>query len=162
MLFEWANLYGRGRLVGVLPADLCGAELQGSDDNAGAAGHTEKRPAGAKVGRATPAAQPQRPDLLVITDRCGWSWCACPRASFLMGSDPARERKQRRRKAAERLRLPEFYIGKYPVTNESMRCTWSKRKGKLRLTLEGGRYQRGSRRSGGEMPSWHEARDILS
>jgi formylglycine-generating enzyme required for sulfatase activity len=67
-----------------------------------------------------PAAQPVASlDLLTIESPIRVEFVLVPAGEFLMGSDP---RVDKDASAAEqpqhRLYLPEFYIGKYPVTNE--------------------------------------------
>ena len=71
----------------------------------------------AVVYKAEPAPRPS--DLLTITSPIHLELVRVPAGEFLMGSDPKVDpRAYDNEKLQHRLILPEFYIGKYPVTNE--------------------------------------------
>ena len=56
-------------------------------------------------------------DLLILTDPIPLELVRVPAGEFLMGSDPAKDEGAfDDEKPQHRLSLPEFYIGKYPVT----------------------------------------------
>ena len=66
-----------------------------------------------------PALIQTTPDLLTLTDPIHLELVRVPAGEFLMGSDPARDKDaQDWEQPQHRLHLAEFYIGKYPVTNE--------------------------------------------
>jgi formylglycine-generating enzyme required for sulfatase activity len=67
-----------------------------------------------------PAAQPvPSPDLLTIESPAHLELVRVPAGEFLMGSDPKVDAQAYDDEQPQhRLTLPEFYIGKYPVTNE--------------------------------------------
>jgi formylglycine-generating enzyme required for sulfatase activity len=59
-----------------------------------------------------------RPDVLTITSPIHLELVRVPAGAFLMGSDPGKDEDAREDEQPQhRLDLPEFYIGKYPVTN---------------------------------------------
>jgi serine/threonine-protein kinase len=59
-----------------------------------------------------------RPDVLTITSPIHLELVRVPAGKFLMGSDPAKDEYAREDEQPQHmLDLPEFYIGKYPVTN---------------------------------------------
>ncbi len=84
-------------------------------------GEAQRRPAIQAEQPASPAqtvaAAP--PDLLIIDKPLRLELVRVPAGEFLMGSDPAKDKgAYDDEKPQHRLSLPEFYIGKYPVTNE--------------------------------------------
>jgi hypothetical protein len=67
-----------------------------------------------------PASQPvgPAPDLLSITAPIHLELVRVPAGEFLMGSDPRVDKEtEREERPQHKLFLPEFFIGKYPVTN---------------------------------------------
>ena len=67
---------------------------------------------------AQPAQSPS-PDRLTISTPMPLELVRVPAGEFLMGSDPAKDKGAfDEEKPQHQLFLPEFYIGKYPVTNE--------------------------------------------
>ena len=67
-----------------------------------------------------PTVQPvAAPDLLTLTTPIHIELVRVPAGEFLMGSDPKVDKDASSdEQPQQRLILPDFYIGKYPVTNE--------------------------------------------
>ena len=77
------------------------------------------QPAVPNVAPNAPRPVPTPPDLLTITTSIHLELVRVPAGEFLMGSDPkVYKDASADEKPQHRLYLPEFYIGKYPVTNE--------------------------------------------
>lgn len=71
------------------------------------------------VQRDMPPESSTSPDRLTITMPIQLELVRIPAGEFLMGSDPAKDKNAREDEQPQhRLYLSEFYIGKYPVTNE--------------------------------------------
>ncbi|HLF03376.1 MAG TPA: SUMF1/EgtB/PvdO family nonheme iron enzyme, partial [Anaerolineales bacterium] len=60
----------------------------------------------------------ERSDILIIEHPFHLELIRIPAGEFLMGSDPMKDKEARENEQPQhRLHLPEFYIGKYPITN---------------------------------------------
>jgi serine/threonine-protein kinase len=60
----------------------------------------------------------EQPDVLTITSPIHLELVRVPAGEFLMGSDPAKDKDARNREQPQHtIDLPEFAIGKYPITN---------------------------------------------
>ena len=88
-------------------------------------GQSRSRPSQVQAGASVKPAKPRRarceapPDLLIIDKPLRLELVRVPAGEFLMGSDPAKDKgAYDDEKPQHRLSLPEYYIGKYPVTNE--------------------------------------------
>ena len=76
-----------------------------------------------------------------------------------MGSDPAQDQgADDDEKPQHRLVLPEFYIGKYPVTNEQYALFVEQTKGAAPGHWQGGKIPTGKEKHPVVYVSWHEAR----
>jgi formylglycine-generating enzyme required for sulfatase activity len=68
--------------------------------------------------RSTPKPAPPKPDILTITRPIDLELVRIPAGEFLMGSDPSIDRLARDDEQPQHpLHLPDYYIGKTPVTN---------------------------------------------
>jgi formylglycine-generating enzyme required for sulfatase activity len=72
-----------------------------------------------EVKRAMEVVTPTPPDQVTITTPIHLELVRVPAGEFLMGSDPAKDKNARKNEQPQhRVYLSEFYIGKYPITNE--------------------------------------------
>ena len=156
--FQWANLYEEDAWWALLRAISVGAERQGLTIPQGLR-DIPRRGRPAQRSDVTRTAQPQRPDLLVITDPLRLELVRVPAGEFLMGSDPAKDKVTfDGERPQHRLTLPEFYIGKYPMMNEQYAVFVEQTKGTAPEHWQGGKIPMGKEKHPVVNVSWHDAR----
>jgi formylglycine-generating enzyme required for sulfatase activity len=70
------------------------------------------------IGEKSPKEEPERPDVLTITSPIHLELVRVPAGEFLMGSDPEKDEEAYGDEQPQHpVDLPEFTIGKYPITN---------------------------------------------
>ena len=101
-------------------------QLTGDENSRVAAAAARALGIGEKSPKEEPAPQPpsptiekpEQPDALTITSPIHLELVRVPAGEFLMGSDPAEDEDASDREQPQHtVDLPEFYIGKYPITN---------------------------------------------
>jgi serine/threonine-protein kinase len=117
----------RGREGEIAQAAREGLERLADDENprvaaaaARALGIGEKSPKEEPAPQSPPLTieEPEQPDVLTITAPIHLELVRVPAGEFLMGSDPAKDEDAYDDEQPQHpVDLPEFYIGKYPVTN---------------------------------------------
>jgi formylglycine-generating enzyme required for sulfatase activity len=102
---------------------------------------------------ATPA-----PDVLTITSPIHLELVRVPVGEFLMGSDPAKDKRaQDEEQPQHRVYVSEFYIGRYPVTNEQYAAFVKATQHEVPEHWEGGEIPSSKENHPVVYVSWHDA-----